>query len=64
MVRTWAQEVKLEPDQLEVEITYRVPAPFMNRMVAGALSMLPTATISTERDESWAVDSRTSWSPR
>ena len=36
LVRTWVQEVKLAPDDLEVEITYRVPEPVMHCLVAGA----------------------------
>ena len=37
VLRAWVQQVKLEPERLEVEIVYRVPPElFMNRMVAGA----------------------------
>jgi len=36
VVRTCVQEIKLAPDSLEVEITYRLPEPVMNGVVAGA----------------------------
>jgi len=36
LLRTWVQEMKLAPERLEVEITYRIPEPIMNGMVAGA----------------------------
>jgi len=36
LLRTWVQEMKLAPDRLEVEITYRIPEPIMNGVVAGA----------------------------
>jgi hypothetical protein len=36
VVRTCVQEMKLAPDSLEVEITYRLPEPVMNGLVAGA----------------------------
>ncbi len=36
LVRTWVQEIKLAPERLEVEITYRLPEPVMNTKVAGA----------------------------
>ncbi len=33
---TWVEELRLEPERLEVEIAYRVPTDFMNGVVAGA----------------------------
>ena len=36
VVRTCVQEMKLAPESLEVEITYRLPEPVMNGLVAGA----------------------------
>ena len=36
ILRTWVQEMKLAPGRLEVEITYRIPEPVMNGVVAGA----------------------------
>ena len=35
LVRTWVQEMKQAPGRLEVEITYRIPEPVMNGVVAG-----------------------------
>jgi site-specific DNA recombinase len=37
LLRAWVQEIKLAPDRLEVEITYRVPEPVMNIQGAGAV---------------------------
>jgi hypothetical protein len=34
LVRAWVQEMKLAPERLEVEITYRLPEPVMNCVVA------------------------------
>ena len=34
LVRSWVQELKLAPEALEVEITYQVPEPVMNCLVA------------------------------
>ena len=36
----WVSETKLAPERLEVEINYRIPEPVVNRMGAGALSIL------------------------
>ena len=36
VVRTCVQEIKLAPESLEVEITYQLPEPVMNGLVAGA----------------------------
>jgi len=36
LLRTWVSEVKLPPEQQQVEVTYRIPEPVMNGMVAGA----------------------------
>ena len=36
LVRAWVQEMKLAPATLEVEITYKLPEPVMNCMVARA----------------------------
>ena len=36
LLRTWVEEIRLAPERLEVEITYRVPEPVMNSVVAGA----------------------------
>jgi len=36
IIRTWVSEMKLAPEELEVEITYRLPEPFMHSVVAGA----------------------------
>jgi hypothetical protein len=35
-IRTWVKELKQTPEGLEVEITYRVPELFFNKLVAGA----------------------------
>ena len=35
-VRAWVEEIKMAPEECEVEIAYRIPEPFMNNMVAGA----------------------------
>lgn len=38
LLRIWIDEIKLAPEQLEIEISFRVPEPFfMNQLVAGAL---------------------------
>ena len=49
VVRSRVQEMTLAPDSLEVEITYRLPEPVMNGVVAGARceafnKLLATAT--------------------
>ena len=36
LLRTWVQEVKLKPESLEVNISYRVPEAVMKGVVAGA----------------------------
>jgi hypothetical protein len=36
VIRTSVQEMKLAPERLEVEITYHIPEPIMNGLVAGA----------------------------
>jgi len=36
LIRAWVEEIRLTPEQLEVAITYRVPEPVVNRLVAGA----------------------------
>ena len=36
VVRACVEEIKLAPERLEVEITYRIPEPVMNSVVAGA----------------------------
>ena len=36
VLRTCVGEMKLAPERLEVEITYRVPEPVMHSVVAGA----------------------------
>jgi hypothetical protein len=36
VVRACVQEMKPAPERLEVEITYRLPEPVMNGLVAGA----------------------------
>jgi hypothetical protein len=36
VLRTWVEELRLEPERLEVQIAYRVPSEFMNGVVAGA----------------------------
>ena len=35
-IRNIVDEIKVTPDTYEVDITYKVPEPFMNRQVAGA----------------------------
>jgi hypothetical protein len=35
LMRAWVQEMKLAPERLEVEITYRIPEPIMNRLGSG-----------------------------
>jgi len=37
LMRKWVAEMKLAPEKLEVEITYRLPEPVMNTKVAGAV---------------------------
>jgi hypothetical protein len=39
-VRTWVDEIKLAPEQREVVMTYRIPEPVMNVVVAGARSVV------------------------
>ena len=36
IVRTWVADMKLAPERLEVEVTYRIPEPIVNSVVAGA----------------------------
>ena len=36
LMRAWVADMKLAPERREIEITYRVPEPFMNKLVAGA----------------------------
>ena len=36
LLRSWVQEMRLAPEDLEIEINYQVPEPVMNRVVAGA----------------------------
>ena len=36
LLRTWVHGIKVAPERLEVEITYRIPEPLMDCMVAGA----------------------------
>jgi len=36
LLRTWVSEVTLAPEQQQVEMTYRIPEPIMNGLVAGA----------------------------
>ncbi len=36
LVRTWVHEAELAPEQLQVVVTYRIPEPVMNGVVAGA----------------------------
>lgn len=35
IVRSWVEEIKLAPDRLEVDITYKLPEPVMNGVGAG-----------------------------
>ena len=35
LLRNWVQDVKLNPENLEVNITYRLPEAVMNELVAG-----------------------------
>jgi hypothetical protein len=35
-MRVWVQEIKLDPEALEVKISYRLPEAVMNGVVAGA----------------------------
>jgi len=37
ILRTWVGEMKLAPERLEVEWTYRIPEPVMHSVVAGAV---------------------------
>jgi hypothetical protein len=36
LLRIWMQDIKLAPESLEITLTYRLPEPVMNRLVAGA----------------------------
>ncbi len=36
-IRSWGQEIKLAPERLEVQITYQIPEPVMNSLVARGL---------------------------
>jgi len=36
LIRPWVEEIRLTPEQVEVAITFRVPEPVVNRLVAGA----------------------------
>lgn len=46
LLRSWVQEIRPAPERLEVEITYRVPEPVMNSVVAGA-------GLDTDSPDSW-----------
>ncbi len=35
LLRIWVEKVTLAPEHLEVEVTYRVPEPVVNSVVAG-----------------------------
>ena len=37
LVRLCVQKIRMAPEDREVTITYRVPEPFVNKLVAGAL---------------------------
>ena len=37
IVRAWVSEMKLAPERLEVEVTYRIPEPVMHSAIAGAV---------------------------
>jgi len=39
LLRKCVEEIRLAPERSEVEITYRIPEPVMNSMVAGARSL-------------------------
>ena len=43
LLRTWVSEVKLAPEQQQVEVTYRIPEPIMNGVVAGGGFEPPTS---------------------
>jgi len=50
IIRTWMSEMKLAPERLEVEMTYRIPEPVMHSVVAGAgfgqhLPFMPEVTL-------------------
>jgi hypothetical protein len=36
LLRTYVEQIRLTPERLQIEVTYRVPEHFMNHMVAGA----------------------------
>jgi len=46
VIRAWVAEMKLAPERLEVEITYRIPEPIVNDVVAGA-------GFDTDPQDSW-----------
>jgi hypothetical protein len=50
LLRNWVQEVRLKPDILEVSISYRIPEPVMNGVVAGACNA-PNALLISFRLE-------------
>jgi hypothetical protein len=60
LLRTWVQEVKLAPERLEVEITYQIPEPVMNGVVAGAgfVSEKKTRLSWRTREIGFRLDSR------
>jgi len=44
-LRSWVDEIKLAPERLEVDITYKVPEPFVNNLVAGACYVIIHKTL-------------------
>ncbi len=36
LIRAWVEDIRLTPEQLEVTITYQIPEPVVNKLVAGA----------------------------
>jgi DNA invertase Pin-like site-specific DNA recombinase len=52
IVRSWVGDMKLAPERLEVEWTYRIPEPIMNSVVAGAGFVVEKKT----RTRRWIVE--------
>lgn len=49
ILRTWVAEMKLAPEALEVEMTYRIPEPVMHSQVAGACYVVYHDALSRTR---------------
>lgn len=58
LLRIWVPEMKLAPEQREVLLTYRVPEPVMNKMVAGARYERIHDVLAPLLSRSWTLPGR------